>query len=236
MSRTLYLMPVPLGDSPPDQVIPVYVLGLINQIDHYAVEDLRSARRYLKKAGIIKPIDELNFYLLNEHSHEADLDPILDVLKSGITIGLLSEAGVPAVADPGADLVRLAHKNDINVVPLSGPSSILMALMASGINGQNFCFHGYIPIKKPGRVQALKLIEKQARDTGGTQIFMETPYRNMSLLEDIIGTCNEEMRLCIAADITLPGEFIKTRSVREWRDKLPDLHKRPTVFLLGSAL
>jgi 16S rRNA (cytidine1402-2'-O)-methyltransferase len=228
-------MPVTLGESPPNHVIPDYVLGLINQIDHYAVEDLRSARRYLKKAGIVKPIDDLHFYLLNEHSKEADLDFILKILKTGEDIALMSEAGVPAVADPGANLVRMAHGNEIKVVPLTGPSSILMALMASGINGQNFCFHGYIPIKKPQRNNTLKQIERQARDTGGTQIFMDTPYRNMSLLEEILHACHEEMRLCIAADITLPGEFIKTKTIGEWKKTRPDLHKRPAVFLLGPA-
>lgn len=226
-------MPVTLGDTPPDHVIPDHVLRLLNQIDHYAVEDLRSARRYLKKAGIVKPIDDLHFYLLNKHSEEADLDLILNMLKSGQDVGLMSEAGVPAVADPGANLLRLAHSNEIKVVPLTGPSSILMALMASGINGQNFCFHGYIPIKKPQRINSIKQIERQARDSGGTQIFMETPYRNMSLLEDILSTCREEMRLCIAADITLPGEFIKTKTIGEWKNIRPAIHKIPAVFLMG---
>ena len=233
MKGTLYLLPVPLGEVSPEQVIPHYVQGLLNRIDHYAVEDLRSARRYLKKAGIAKAIDDLRFYLLDEHTKEADLSPLLDLLKSGKTLGIMSEAGVPAVADPGARLVDLAHRLDIRVVPLVGPSSILLALMASGMNGQNFQFHGYLPIKNPRRINSLKQIEKQARETGNTQIFMETPYRNMSLLEDILQACRDETRLCIAAEITLPGEFIKTKAVREWRKKLPDLHKRPAVFLIG---
>lgn len=235
MSGTLYLLPVSLGDSPLDRVIPAYVLALINRIEHYAVEDLRSARRYLKKAGIIKSIDDLQFYLLNEHSAEADLSVIMDILNSGTALALMSEAGVPAVADPGRELVALAHENDIHVVPLVGPSSILLALMASGMSGQNFRFHGYLPIKKPQRTQILKQIEKQARDSGSTQIFMETPYRNMSLMDDILNFCAGETRLCVAADITLPGEYIKTKTVHEWRTDPPQIHKRPAVFLLGPA-
>jgi len=235
MSGTLYLLPVPLGESSLEQVIPHYVLGLLNRIDNYAVEDLRSARRYLKKAGISKALDDLHFYLLNEHTTEADLSPLLEVLKTGDTLGIMSEAGVPAVADPGTRLVDLAHRNDIPVVPLVGPSSILMALMASGMNGQNFRFHGYVPIKKPQRLNFLKQIERQSRETNSTQIFMETPYRNMSLLEDILRACNDETRICVAAEITLPGEMIKTKTVRDWRKEIPDLHKRPSVFLMSLA-
>jgi len=235
MSGILYLLPVPLGESPPEKVITSYVLGLLNRIDHYAVEDLRSARRYLKKAGIEKSIDDLMFYLLDEHTEEADITPLLDVLKSGEKLGIMSEAGMPAVADPGARLVDLAHRNDIRVVPLVGPSSILMALMASGMNGQNFRFHGYLPIRKPQRINHLKQLEKLVRETGNTQIFMETPYRNMSLLKDILQACHGETLLCIAAEITLPGEFIKTKAVHEWQKKLPDLHKRPAVFLMGPG-
>lgn len=231
----MYLLPVSLGDSPLDRVIPAYALEMINRIDHYAVEDLRSARRYLKKAGITKSINELQFYLLNEHSAEADLSVIMDILNSGTALALMSEAGVPAVADPGRELVALAHKNDILVVPLVGPSSILLALMASGMSGQDFRFHGYLPIKKPQRTQILKQIEKQARDTGSTQIFMETPYRNMSLMDDILNFCEGETKLCVAADITLPGEYIKTKTVHEWRTDPPQIHKRPAVFLLGPA-
>ena len=235
MSGTLYLLPVSLGDSDLDQVIPAYVLELINRIEHYAVEDLRSARRFLKKAGILKSIDDLQFFLLNEHTGDVELSDILVVLNSGKSLALMSEAGVPAVADPGTELVDLAHKNDIHIVPLVGPSSILLALMASGMSGQNFRFHGYLPIKKNQRIHVLKQIDKQARDTGSTQIFMETPYRNMSLIEDVLKACAGETRLCVAAEITLPGEYIKTKTVYEWRNELPQIHKRPAVFLLGPA-
>ena len=234
MKGILYLIPVTLGDSPLKHVIPAYTLDVIRKIDHFAVEDLRSARRYLKKAGITLAIDDLRFFTLNEHTGDAELPDILSVLLEGHSMGILSEAGVPAVADPGSRLVSLAHQNQIRVVPLVGPSSILLALMASGMNGQSFRFHGYLPIKKPQRIQRLKQIEKAVREHQTTQIFMETPYRNMSLLEDVMSTCNDDIRLCIAADISLQSEFIQTKTVREWRQDLPNIHKRPAVFLLGA--
>ncbi len=234
MAGTLYLIPVTLGDSPVQHVIPDYVLELIGRLDHFIVEDLRSARRYLKRAGMEKAIDDLSFYLLNEHTEDRDMEELLTVLTDGHDAGLLSEAGVPAVADPGSELVVLAHQHGIRVVPLAGPSSILMALMASGMNGQSFRFHGYLPVKKPQRVGSLRIMEKIAMETGETQIFMETPYRNMNLLEDITATCKDNTLLCIAADISLANETIKTKTIREWKDKLPDIHKRPAVFLLSG--
>lgn len=234
MSGTLFLIPVTLGDSPVQHVIPAYVLELIDRLDHFIVEDLRSARRYLKKAGITKAIDDLSFYLLNEHTEDQATEELLAVLANGKDAGLMSEAGIPAVADPGSGLIALAHRNGIRVVPLAGPSSILMALMASGMNGQSFRFHGYLPVKKPQRVNSLRKIEKTALETGETQIFMETPYRNMSLLGDIMGSCRDNTLLCIAADISLDSEYIKTKTVREWKGKLPDIHKRPAVFLLSG--
>jgi 16S rRNA (cytidine1402-2'-O)-methyltransferase len=181
-----------------------------------------------------KPIDDLSFYLLNEHTDEESLETLLAVLTSGNDAGLLSEAGVPAVADPGSGLVALAHHHGIRVVPLTGPSSILMALMASGMNGQSFRFHGYLPVKKKLRLGSLRKIEKTAMETGETQIFMETPYRNMSLLQDIVSTCKDHTLLCIAADISLPSELIKTKTVREWKKNLPEIHKRPAVFLISA--
>jgi 16S rRNA (cytidine1402-2'-O)-methyltransferase len=234
MAGTLYLLPVTLGDTPVQRVIPSHVLDRMDRLDHFIVEDLRSARRYLKKAGISKAIDDLSFYLLNEHTDERSLDALLDVLTGGADAGLLSEAGVPAVADPGSSLVAMAHRHNIRVVPLTGPSSILMALMASGMNGQSFCFHGYLPVIKDQRVNSLRKMEKKALETGETQIFMETPYRNMSLLGDIVKTCRDGTRLCIAADISLDSEQIKTRAVREWKNNLPDIHKRPAVFLISA--
>jgi 16S rRNA (cytidine1402-2'-O)-methyltransferase len=234
MTGTLYLIPVTLGDSPLHHVIPAYVVEILNRLDHFIVEDLRTARRYLKKAGVTKAIDDLSFYLMNEHTEDQDLEEPLALLARGEDAGLLSEAGVPAVADPGSGLVALAHPLGIRVVPLSGPSSIIMALMASGMNGQSFRFHGYLPVKKPLRLGSLRKIEKIAMETGETQIFMETPYRNMSLLEDIIGSCRDNTLLCIAADISLASEMVKTKTVREWKGKLPDIHKRPAVFLLSG--
>lgn len=234
MAGTLYLIPVTLGDSPVQHVIPVYVIDMLNRLDYFIVEDLRSARRYLKSAGVEKSIDSLSFYLLNEHTKEQAMEDLLSVLTAGNDAGLLSEAGVPAVADPGSGLVSLAHQQHIRVIPLAGPSSILMALMASGMNGQSFCFHGYLPVKKPQRAASLRKIEKIALETGETQIFMETPYRNMKLLEDIVSTCRDHTRLCIAADISLATESIHTRTIREWKGKFPDIHKRPAVFLLSS--
>ena len=234
MPGTLFLIPVTLGDSPVQHVIPAYVLELIDRLDHFIVEDLRSARRYLKKAGITKAIDDLSFYLLNEHTEDQATEELLAVLTNGNDAGLMSEAGIPAVADPGSGLVALAHRHGIRVVPLAGPSSILMALMASGMNGQSFRFHGYLPVKKPQRLNSLRKIEKIALETGETQVFMETPYRNMSLLEDILSSCRDNTLLCIAADISLDAETIKTRTIREWKGKLPDIHKRPAVFLLSG--
>jgi 16S rRNA (cytidine1402-2'-O)-methyltransferase len=232
---TLYLIPVTLGDSPVEQVIPGYVLELIERLDFYIVEDLRSARRYLKKAGMKKAIDSLSFYLLNEHTEDQAMEELLEVLVKGHDTGLLSEAGVPAVADPGSGLVALAHRQGIRVVPLAGPSSILMALMASGMNGQAFRFHGYLPVKKPQRLAGMRKMEKTALESGETQIFMETPYRNMSLLKDLLEICRENTLLCIAADISLESEYIITKTVREWRKRLPDIHKRPAIFLLSGS-
>lgn len=234
MAGTLYLIPVTLGDSPVQHVIPAYVLELLDRLDHFIVEDLRSARRYLKRAGVANTIDDLSFYLLNEHTDDHAMHELLAVLTVGNDAGMLSEAGVPAVADPGSDLVALAHRHGIRVVPLAGPSSILMALMASGMNGQSFRFHGYLPVKKPQRLNSLRKIEKIALETGETQIFMETPYRNMSLVGDIVSTCRDHTLLCIAADISLVTETIKTKTVREWKGKLPDIHKRPAVFLISG--
>ena len=234
MAGTLYLIPVTLGDSPVEHVIPAYVLELLDRLDHFIVEDLRSARRYLKRAGVANTIDDLSFYLLNEHTDDHAMNELLAVLTVGNDAGMLSEAGVPAVADPGSELVALAHRHGIRVIPLAGPSSILMALMASGMNGQSFRFHGYLPVKKPQRLNSLRKIEKIALETGETQIFMETPYRNMSLVGDIVSTCRDHTLLCIAADISLVTETIKTKTVREWKGKLPDIHKRPAVFLISG--
>ena len=233
MSAKLYLIPVTLGDSQVNDVIPVLPLEIINRLEHFIVEDLRSARRYLRKAGLKASYDDLQFYLLNEHSMDEELDEMLGVLLKGNSMGILSEAGVPAVADPGSRLVEMAHWHDIQVIPLVGPSSIILALMASGMNGQSFRFHGYLPVKNPQRQNRIRQVEKAAIESGETQIFMETPYRNMSLLEDLLRNCRQETLLCIAADISLDSEYIKTKSVRDWNKNIPELHKRPAIFLLN---
>jgi len=235
MSAKLYLIPVTLGDSPVEAVIPALPLKIIHDLKHFVVEDLRSARRYLRKAGLKATFDDLHFYLLNEHSKDDELDEILAILRKGESMGILSEAGVPAVADPGSDLVAQAHMLGIQVIPLVGPSSILLALMASGMNGQSFRFHGYLPVKNPQRINRIREIEKYGLESGETQIFMETPYRNMSLLDDLLNTCRKETMLCLATDISLETEFIQTKTVHEWKRKVPPIHKRPTIFLLNRV-
>ena len=228
----LYLIPSTIGESPVDMVIPTYNCEVINKIDIYIVEEIRTARRFLKKAGLIKPIDELTFFVLNEHSKPEEIDNYLDAINKGKNIGLLSEAGVPCIADPGADIVRIAQQKSIEVVPLVGPSSILLALMASGFNGQQFTFLGYLPVDKNLRINKIKEIERNVFQKNETQIFIETPYRNNQLIESLLQTCRNETLLCIATDITLKTAFIKTKTIAAWKKTIPDFHKKTTVFLL----
>ena len=232
MKGNLYLIPTTLGDSKIATVIPQMVIEIINEIDYYIVENVRTARRYLRKCRIKKAIDDLTFYTLNKHTSPNDLSGFLSPISEGKNIGILSEAGCPSVADPGADIVKLAHQKKIRIVPLVGPSSILLSLMASGLNGQNFAFIGYLPVKKNDKINKIKSIEGFSRQSGQTQIFIETPYRNTHLIEDIVKNCNPATQLCIATDITLESEFIITKTINEWKKKLPDIHKRPTIFLL----
>ena len=228
---TLYLIPATLGDTDVDTSIPEFVKNVINEIDEFIVENERTARRYLKRLGIKKPLNDLVLHPLNKHTRPEEIATYLNPIEKGKNIGMISDAGCPAVADPGAEIARLAHGKNITVVPLVGPSSIMLALMASGFNGQNFVFHGYLPKERGARIEKLRELERDARKKYQTQIFMETPYRNLHLLEDIIKTC-QNVRLCIAADITLPSEFIKTKSIKEWKGKLPDINKRPAIFLI----
>ena len=230
----LFLIPAPLGDSAPvDTVIPVGTLEVLRSIRYFVVEELRTARRYLSKASIGVPIDSLHFFELNEHTPpEQDISSYLQAALEGHNIALLSEAGVPAVADPGARLVRLAHQKSIPVVPLTGPSSLLLALMASGLNGQNFAFAGYLPVKPPERQQRLRLLEKRSAAEQQTQLFIETPYRNEALLADILSVCRPGTLLCVAANLTEPDAFIKTQTIAGWKTTHVDLHKKPCVFLL----
>ena len=205
---------------------------MINNIDEYIVEDERSARRFLKKSGINKSLPEIIFHSLNKHSKTEEVNSYLNAIESGKNIGVISEAGCPGIADPGAEIVLMAHKKNIKVIPLVGPSSILLALMASGFNGQHFTFHGYLPKEQKERIKKLKDLENAAFQKNETQLFIETPFRNQHLLEDIINTCRASTLLCIACDITLPGEFIQTKSIHEWKNKLPEINKRPAIFLI----
>ena len=231
---TLYLIPVPLGDTAETaDVIPVKVSRVINTIDEYIVENEKTARQYLKKMGLQKPLQELVLHPLNQHTQPHEIAGYLRSASEGKNIGVLSEAGCPGVADPGAEVVKLAHEKDIPVVPLVGPSSILLSLMASGFNGQSFAFNGYLPKERPERIRRIKELEKLALQRNQTQLFIETPYRNMHLLEDLLAHCDRQTKLCIACDISLPTEFIKTQTIAAWKNKLPELNKRPTIFLLN---
>lgn len=229
---TLYLIPTSLGDTSLDRILPAINTTIIAQLKYFVVEDIRTARRFLKKNDSTIDIDNLTFFVLNQHTSPEEISGFLKPMFDGFDMGVLSEAGCPAIADPGADVVAIAQRNDFKVMPLVGPSSILLSLMASGFNGQSFAFVGYLPIQPDERTKALKKLESQVYSENQTQIFIETPYRNMKLVDEILKTCQPTTRLCIAADITLESEFIKTKSVKEWKTQLPDLTKRPCIFLL----
>ena len=229
---TLYLIPSPLGENEPAEVIPAPVLDKLRTLGTFVVEELRTARRYLSRAGLKGHIDALEFHVLNEHTPESEVEAMAALFEDGRDVGLITEAGLPAVADPGAILVALCHRRGIRVVPFVGPSSLMMALMASGLNGQSFAFQGYLPAKTDERRAAIKSIEKQSAAHRQTQIFIETPYRNDAMLEDLLRICAPATRLCIAADITMPDETILTRSVAQWRKDPITLGKRPCVFLI----
>lgn len=233
MYGTLYLIPTTMGECDLDRVLPSYNNTIIFSLKHFIVEDIRTARRFLKKVNREINIDELSFTLLNEQTRETEFSELLQPLLNGNNVGVISEAGCPAIADPGADVVRLAQAKNIKVVPLVGPSSILLSLMGSGFNGQNFAFVGYLPIESHDRSKALKNLEKKVHAENQTQIFIETPYRNGKLLEDIIRNCAPHTKLCIAVDITSDTELIKTKTVTEWKREQPDFQKRPAIFLLG---
>jgi len=228
----LFLIPTLLGDSNIDEVLPASLKEKVGRLRHFVVEDLRTARRFLKKLDRDTDIDSLTFYMLNEHSQGEELPDMMKALVSGHDLGLMSEAGTPCVADPGALLVAQAHKENIKVIPLTGPSSITLALMASGFNGQNFVFHGYLPVENRDRKASLRKLEQDAFRNNQTQIFIETPYRNIKMFESILESCSPDTRLCIAANITTPDEMIRTLSVGEWKKQKPAIHKQPAVFLL----
>lgn len=232
MTGTLYLIPTPISQESLDWVMPVAVQQRVAQITCYIVEHPKTARLFLKQIGCKIPLQEIRMQVLDEHTTEKDLLPLLDPLLAGIDVGMLSEAGCPAVADPGAGLVRLAHKKNIHVMPLVGPSSILLALMASGLNGQRFTFHGYLPIEAGTRAARIIELEKLSIRQDQTQIFIETPYRNQKLLEQLLSVCRESTDLCVASYLTAPDEKVATKSVKEWRLAVPDLNRIPTIFLL----
>ncbi len=227
----LYLIPVPLGEGDIDWTIPVRVRECAARLDQYVVEHPKAARRFLKQAGTAS-LQGISMRILDEHTRPSELEALLEPLLAGHDIGLLSEAGCPAVADPGASLVRLAHQKSLRVVPLVGPSSILLALMASGLNGQRFTFHGYLPTDRGKRTATIIELEKASIAHDQTQIFIETPYRNQKVLDCLISTCRNDTVLCISANLTLEDEYIATKTVREWRRTLPDLNKKPAIFLL----
>jgi 16S rRNA (cytidine1402-2'-O)-methyltransferase len=227
------MVPVTLGDDNLSYVIPADVMTLVQGLEYFVVENEKSARRFLGSVKTNKPVRELNFQLLNEHSAEKDLPALIATLLAGHDVGMLSEAGCPGIADPGATLAALAHRKGIKVAPLVGPSSILLSLMASGFNGQQFTFLGYLPSDKAARINKLKDIEKQSQRLNETQIFIETPYRNQHMLEDILASCGANTKLCIARNVSLETEFVVSKTIAEWKkSELPDLHKQPTVFLL----
>lgn len=230
----LFLIPSPLGDTAAELVMPAEAIHWLRQLDFLIVEQLRTARRLLSKIAIEKPIDSIRFFELNKHTTDFDIAQYLVPALEGFSMGLLSEAGTPCIADPGAVIVKAAHQLGIKVVPLSGPSSIMMALMGSGFNGQAFCFHGYAPIQPDARNKFIRTIEKSAEMSGQTQIFIETPFRNVQLFEAIVKICNASTMLCIASNISLPDAFISSQNIIWWQKHTPDLHKKPTVFLIWN--
>ena len=228
----LYLIPSMLGGSPIDRVIPGFNMKIIAELKYFIVEEIKTARRFLKKAYPAINFETIFFIINNEHSSGKDLSLLIEPLLNGTDMGLLSEAGMPCVADPGAEIVKLAHYHNIKVIPLIGASSLLLSLMASGFNGQNFVFHGYLPIDKNSRMKKIKELEKSVYSNNQTQIFIETPYRNIQLFQAITKYCIDDTLLCIATDLTMESEIIKAQTIRDWKGNHPDIHKKPTVFLL----
>lgn len=233
---TIYMIPCPIADSRPLwDVLPRANYDVMNALDYFIVENVRSARRFLSKVGVERKIEELEFVELNEHTTKPEeVERMLRPVLEGRSAGVISEAGVPGVADPGADIVALAHRHGIRVVPLVGPSSILMSVMASGLNGQSFAFVGYLPVKDGERQRRLKELERRAQEERQAQLFIEAPYRNVKLFEALVKTLSPKMRLTVATDITAPEEYIRTLRVEEWRKQsMPEIAKRPTIFVLG---
>lgn len=234
MIPALYLIPVTLGETPIVQVLPSYNHEIIMCIRHFIVEDIRSARRFLRQTDRTFPIDNSTFYEMGKHSDERQYSQYLQPLREGNPVGVISEAGCPAVADPGADIVSIAQREGLRVVPLVGPNSMIMAVMSSGLGGQSFAFNGYLPVDASDRAKRLKALETRAWTEGQTQLFIETPYRNKKMFESLLTTLRPQTRLCIAAGITTKDEYIRTLHISEWKNtKLPDLSKVPAIFLIS---
>ncbi len=230
----LYLVPNVLSEGEWQAVLPAQIHPILTNTKYFIVENIRTARRFLKLVNREINIDDCTFFELNKRTMVSDLPLYLKPAEKGEDIAVISEAGCPGVADPGADVVRIAHQKGIQVVPLVGPSSILLALMASGLNGQNFAFRGYLPVKPNERVKEIQSLEKRLKQEQQTQIFIETPYRNNQLLTDLLKTCHPDTLLCIGANITGADEYIDTKPVRQWKKNVPDLHKKPVIFLIGN--
>lgn len=229
----LYMIPCPISDCPVEAVLPPRNRDIVERLGYFIVENIRSARRFLGRGGLGLPVGELKFAECNEHTSPEEFQALVAPLLEGHDVGFISEAGVPGVADPGAEVAAICHRAGIRVIPLVGPSSILLALMASGQNGQSFAFNGYIPVKQPQRNTVLKSLEKRAAG-GQSQLFIETPYRNAGIMDDMLAVLSQDTRVTVAADITGEGEFIRTLTIREWRaQSRPDINKRPAIFIIG---
>jgi 16S rRNA (cytidine1402-2'-O)-methyltransferase len=231
---TLYLVPTPLGEGSLATWLTPWLTSLLNKVVHFVAEDEKMCRRFLRSAGFTASFDEVQINLLNEHTPPGDVPSLIAPCISGHDLVLMSDAGCPGIADPGSDLVRTAHQRNVNVIPIPGPSSIFMALMSSGLNGQKFSFHGYLPRERKDRIHQIKVMEQQAISNSISQIFMDTPYRNMNVLEDLMINCKATTLLCIATDINCVTEYIRTRSINEWKTNLPQINKRPCIFVLGT--
>lgn len=232
MKGTLWLIPNVLDEGDPGNVLSVAVLDQVRKLRYFIVENEKNARRFLVKVGLKPYLDDIRLGILDEHTRQVELKPLISPLLEGTDAGLLSESGCPGIADPGADIVRLAHEEAIRVRPLTGPSSIILSLMASGLNGQTFVFHGYLPVKPQDRIRKIREIERRSKANHETQIFIETPYRNRQLLQDLVNTLSPDVLLSVSADLTSETELIRTAPVWKWTGNLPDLNKRPAVFLV----
>lgn len=228
----LYLIPTTLGDNEPLEVLPLSVKKVIEELDHFIVENEKTARKFIKRITPRKSQPSLVILKLDKYADQLEVRTYLDVCETGVSVGLLSEAGVPAIADPGAEIVKLAHEKGIRVVPLVGPSSIILAMMASGFNGQHFTFNGYLPIDTSERKAAIKSLERLSKEKNQSQIFIETPYRNEKMFTDLKSTLTPGTKLCIACNITLEDEYIRTLEIKDWKNEHPDLHKKPTIFII----